>query len=316
MEKIFTEDDLIYIHNRGNSIEKIQQQLDFFIQGLPNVNLVRSAKVGDGIWQFSKEEVAVFVNYFDKYKKNYSIEKFVPASGAATRMFKFLNEFLNEFDADNDTINSYINKQNAKDISIFIFGLKNFPFYRELKEKTIQLYPNYYDLSSDIKYYILIKTLLSKEGLDYANKPKGILPFHVRDEKIITPIEENIFETEFFKKENQKTKIHFTINKEFQLDFEKITDQFSECEISYSYQNQSTDTLAVNHDNTPFRIEDNKLFFRPGGHGALIDNLNALQSDIIYIKNIDNVSQNHRIAIETNRTAERRCGHSTRQKSL
>ncbi|RTL11062.1 MAG: DUF4301 family protein [Flavobacteriaceae bacterium] len=301
MEKIFTEDDLIYIQSRGNSIEKIQQQLDFFIQGLPNVNLVRSAKVGDGIWQFSKEEVAVFVNYFDKYKKNYSIEKFVPASGAATRMFKFLNEFLNEFDADNDTINSYINKQNAKDISIFIFGLKNFPFYRELKEKTIQLYPNYYDLSSDIKYYILIKTLLSKEGLDYANKPKGILPFHVRDEKIITPIEENIFEAEFFKKDNQKTKIHFTINKEFQFDFEKITDQFSECEISYSYQNQSTDTLAVNNDNTPFRIEDNKLFFRPGGHGALIDNLNALQSDIIYIKNIDNVSQNHRIAIETNK---------------
>ena len=174
MEKIFTEDDLIYIQNRGNSIEKIQQQLDFFIQGIPKINLVRSAKVGDGIWQFSEEDTAVFVNYFDKHKVNYSIEKFVPASGAATRMFKFLNEFLNEFDAENDTINSYINKRNAKDISIFIFGLKNFPFYRELKEKTIQLYPNYYSLSSDKKYHALIKTLLSKEGLDFANKPKGI----------------------------------------------------------------------------------------------------------------------------------------------
>lgn len=301
MEKIFTEDDLIYIKNRGNSIDKIQQQLDFFIQGIPKINLVRSAKVDDGIWQFSEEDITVFVNYFDKHKVNYSIEKFVPASGAATRMFKFLNEFLNEFDVENDTVNSYINKRNAKDISIFIFGLKNFPFYRELKEKTIQLHPNYYSLSSDVKYYVLIKTLLSKEGLDFANKPKGILPFHVRDEKIITPIEENIFESDFFKKESQKTKIHFTITEEFQPDFEKITNQFSDCEISFSYQNQSTDTLAVNEDNTPFRIEGNKLFFRPGGHGALIDNLNALQSDIIYIKNIDNVSQNHRKVIETNK---------------
>ena len=93
MEKIFTEDDLIYIQNRGNSIEKIQQQLDFFIQGIPKINLVRSAKVGDGIWQFSEEETIDFVSYFDKHKSNYSIEKFVPASGAATRMFKFLNEF-------------------------------------------------------------------------------------------------------------------------------------------------------------------------------------------------------------------------------
>ena len=301
MEKIFTEDDLKYIQNRGNSIEKIQQQLDFFIQGIPKINLVRPAKVGDGIWQFSEEDATVFQNYFDKHKVNYAIEKFVPASGAASRMFKFLNEFLNDFDAENDTINGYINKRNAKDISIFIFGLKNFPFYRELKDKTIQLHPDYYLLSSDAKYNVLIRTLLSKEGLDFANKPKGILPFHMRDEKIITPIEENIFEAVFFIKENQKTKIHFTITEEFQLDFEKITNHFSDFEISFSYQNQSTDTLAVNEDNTPFRIEDDKLFFRPGGHGALIDNLNALQSDIIYIKNIDNVSQNHRKLIEKNK---------------
>ncbi len=299
MEKIFTEDDLIYIQNRGNSIDKIQQQLDFFIQGIPKINLVRSAKVGDGIWQFSEEETNHFVAYFDKHKANYSIEKFVPASGAATRMFKFLNEFLNEFDVENDTINSYINKRNAKDVSIFIFGFKNFPFYKELKEKTIQLHPNYYSLTNDTKQYLLIKTLLSKEGLDFANKPKGILPFHVIERKVITPIEENIFEADFFKKENKKSKIHFTITEEFQSDFEKITNQFLDYEISFSYQNQATDTLAVNEDNEPFRIEDNKLFFRPGGHGALIDNLNALESDIIFIKNIDNVSQNHRKIIET-----------------
>lgn len=130
MEKIFTEADLKYIKERGNSIDKVEQQLALFIQGIPKINLVKSATVGDGIWRFSENEINLFVTYFDKHKDKYTIEKFVPASGAATRMFKFLNEFLNEFDAENDTINSYINKKNAKDVSIFIFGLKNFPFYR------------------------------------------------------------------------------------------------------------------------------------------------------------------------------------------
>ena len=164
MEKTFTEADIKFINERGNSLEKVQQQLDFFIKGIPKINLVKSATIGDGIWRFSEEEILPLVSYFDKHKNQYTIEKFVPASGAATRMFKFLNEFLNEFDADNDTINSYINKKNAKDVSIFIFGLKNFPFYRELKEKTIDLFPNYYSLSNDKKQYVLIKTLLSEEG--------------------------------------------------------------------------------------------------------------------------------------------------------
>ena len=299
MEKTFTEADINYIKERGSSLEKVQQQLDFFIKGIPKINLIKSATIGDGIWRFSEEEIASFVSYFDKHKNKYTIEKFVPASGAATRMFKFLNEFLIEFDAKNDTINSYINKKNAKDLSIFIFGLKNLPFFKELKQKTIYLYSNYYSLSSDAKYYALIKTLLSKEGLNFANKPKGILPFHLKGNQTITPIEENIFEANFFKNANDKTKIHFTITKEFQPDFEGITNQFSDFEISFSYQDQSSDTLAVNEDNTPFRIENDKLLFRPGGHGALIENLNALQSDVIYIKNIDNVSQNNAHIIAT-----------------
>jgi hypothetical protein len=293
MEKNFTEKDINYIKARGNSVEKVTQQLSLFIQGIPKINLVKSATIGDGIWRFSEEEINTFVSYFDTYKSKYTIEKFVPASGAATRMFKFLNEFLNKFDKENETLNSYLNKNNAKDVSIFIFGLKNFPFYKELKEKTLELYPNYYTFSSDDKYYHLIKTLLSEDGLHFAHKPKGILPFHLKGGKIITPIEENIFEADFFKTDDKKTKIHFTITKEFQQDFEKITNRFKDCEISFSYQEESTDTLAVNEDNTPFRIEKDTLFFRPGGHGALIENLNTLYSDFIYIKNIDNVSQNH-----------------------
>ena len=121
MENIFTKEDINYINSKGSSVEKIKQQLDFFKQGIPKINLVRSATVNDGIYSFTENEVDFYVDYFDKNKAHFNIEKFVPASGAATRMFKFLNEFLNEFDIRNDTINSYINKHKAKDVSLFIF---------------------------------------------------------------------------------------------------------------------------------------------------------------------------------------------------
>jgi len=155
------------------------------------------------------------------------------------------------------------------------------------------LYPNFNDLEKDQRDYLMIKTLISKEHFNFANKPKGILPFHKVNKTNYSPIEEHIFESEFYRNPNQKTKIHFTISKEHQSEFEKITAQHDGFEITFSYQQSATDTLAVNPDNTPFRLENGELFFRPGGHGALIENLNALQSDIIFIKNIDNVSHNH-----------------------
>ena len=294
MEENFTEEDLKYIQERGNSLDKIKQQLFYFKNGFLMINLVKPAIIGDGIVSLDQKTVEEYSAFFDYNKDNYTIEKFVPASGAASRMFKFLSEFLNTFNIEKDTINSYINLSENKDLALFIFGLKNFPFYSELKVKTIELNTNYYSLTNDQKQYLLIKTLLSEEGLNFAQKPKGILPFHIDGLKVITPIEENIIEASFYKKENVKTKIHFTINKEFQNEFEKITNQFNDFEISFSYQDSSSDTIAVAVDNSLFRLEDNSLFFRPGGHGALIDNLNQLDSDFIFLKNIDNVSQNNR----------------------
>lgn len=293
MEEKFTEKDLKYIQKRGNSLDKIEQQLLYFKNGVPMINLVKPAIIGDGILSLSEKEVEEYSDFFDAHKSNYTIEKFVPASGAASRMFQFLNEFLNVFNFEKDTVNSYINSSGNKDLSLFIYGLKNFPFYSELKEKTIALQPNYYSLTNDQKQYFLIKTLLSEEGLNFAQKPKGILPFHIKDSKVVTPIEENIIEASFYKKEGVKTKIHFTINEEFQNEFEKITNRFEDFEINFSYQSSRSDTIAVHLDNSLFRLEDNTLFFRPGGHGALIENLNELKSEFIFLKNIDNVSQNN-----------------------
>ncbi|WP_396181304.1 DUF4301 family protein [Flavobacterium sp.] len=301
MEKIFSEIDLQQIVKRGNSLEKIMQQLHYFKNGIPTINLLKIASINDGIFQFSEQEIKEFCAYFDTYKDNYSIEKFVPASGAATRMFKSLNEFLTKFDPEKDTINSYVNLNKERDLSLFIVGLRSFPFYDELKEKTKKTFTDYANYNSDQKIYAIVKTLLTEKGLNFTNKPKGILPFHYRNDEILTPIDEHAFETDFYKKPNQKAKIHFTISKEFQNDFLKITNKYKDLEITFSYQTETSDTIAVNADNTPFRTPENELFFRPGGHGALIENLNQLQSDIVFIRNIDNVSQNNREVILTHK---------------
>lgn len=293
METNFNQTDIDYILKRGNSIEKVIRQLEFFKEGITKAQLVKSATKGDGIWVFDESETNQLITYFDKHKNHYCIEKFVPASGAASRMFKFLSEFLNEYDPENDTINSYINHHQNKDLSVFLVGLKNFPFYLSVKEKVKQLYPDFLELDKDRRDYLLIKTLLANEHFNFAGKPKGVLPFHFTNEGFATPVDEHLAEASYYASKDKTTKIHFTVSEEHQKEFEQIAANYDGFTITFSYQSESTDTIAVNPDNTPFRLENDTLFFRPGGHGALIKNLNDLTSDIVFIKNIDNVSQNH-----------------------
>ena len=274
-------------------MEIIQKQLTFFKEGFAKINLVRSAIKNYGINVYSEEEVQKYIAFFDDNIEKHTIEKFVPASGAATRMFQFLLEFIKDFDVEKDSLNAYINRTKCANLSVFLVGLKSFPFYQELKQKTIEIYPDYYSKEKEVRSYFLIKTLLSKAYFDFANKPKGILPFHQKEDTILSPIEEHIKEAVFYEIPNQKTKIHFTVSPEHQSAFENITSKHENIAVSFSFQQEKTDTLAVSNQNKPLRSSDGALVFRPGGHGALIANLNALSSDVIFIKNIDNVSQNH-----------------------
>jgi hypothetical protein len=293
MEKIFNERDLKYIAEKGLSIDKIEKQLSFFSNGIPKINLYKSAIINDGIINYSNFEIEDFCDYFDMQKDNYQIMKFVPASGAASRMFKFLTEFLNEFDFEKGSINSYLNHKKKNELKVFLVGISKFPFYEEIKKRIIDLNPDLDKLTKDQKDHLFIKMMLTDEKFNFANKPKGVLPFHFKKNKIVTPIEEHIDESNFYQLFHQKPKIHFTVSKEHQNDFKIITDRYENVNISYSYQHEHTDTIAVDLNNIPFRVSDGSLFFRPGGHGALIENLNQLDSDIIFIKNIDNVSHNH-----------------------
>jgi len=291
MENLFSEKDIAYIASKGYELEKIKQQLAFFQKGVAPLHLVKSATVGDGIQLLTSDEKLFFSRYFDTEKSKHRLEKFVPASGAATRMFQFLNAFLNDFDPNTDTVTGYINKTGDQNLNVFIVGIRKFPFHAQLKEKTRELFPEYSTFSRDQKVHAIIHTLLHTTGLDFASKPKGVLPFHLKNNQLITPLEAHIAEAKQLSDRSEKGRIHFTISEEFQADFEALVSKHSDVAVHFSYQNETTDTLAVDEHNNPFRLSDGSLLFRPAGHGALIENLNQVDADVIFIKNIDNVSQ-------------------------
>lgn len=302
----FSSQDFVSIYKRNVEFSVIKSHLKLFSEGITKSNIIRPAIVGDGIFSFSKSELDDLAAHFHTNSKNLKIMKFVPASGAASRMFKFLNEFLTEFDRSNDTINSYINRKNSASLAVFLAGIDKFPFYETIKDILIELNPEYFSWSSDEKHYYFIKMLLDPEFFNFSNKPKAILPFHRYSDHTATPIEEHLMEAAVYANSNGISNLHFTISEIHKSQFEKIIEKEvrkveqkfnTEINIEFSFQSPSTDTLAVCLDNEPFRTENGELLFRPAGHGALINNLNNIDADVIFIKNIDNVIQNHIDAI-------------------
>ncbi|HEY4627716.1 MAG TPA: DUF4301 family protein, partial [Flavobacterium sp.] len=298
----FSSRDFVQIFDNGISLETIQSHLDIFKTGTPKTILDRPATINDGILKISEIEFQEFATRFDAEKSNLKLQKFVPASGAASRMFKFLNEFLNEFDFENESINAYINRKKAANLTVFLTGMEKFPFFETINERLKEVYPDFDSWKKDQKNYHFIKTILASEHFDFANKPKGILPFHKYKSHIATPVEEHLNESILYATSNKVSHLHFTVSEIHQELFENVINKVksnmeaqseTSIDIDFSYQKISTDTIAVDLDNIPFRNDFGKLFFRPGGHGALIENLNALNADIIFIKNIDNVIQNH-----------------------
>ncbi len=303
----FNTHDFADIYSRGIAIETILKQLDIFKNGIAKATLKKPALYNDGIFKLPEEKAIEYAALFDSKKEDYKLTKFVPASGAATRMFKFLLEFITEYDPERETINGYINRKKDNDLSVFLVGLEKFPFYKEIAEVVAQE-EGFDSWKKDQKRYTFIKTMLNSKVFDFANKPKGILPFHDYGDFIATPIFEHLKETVAYAASNNEANVHFTISEDhldgFLDSIQQVkTDIEKESGIpikfGFSYQQKNTDTLAVNTDDTPFRDSENHLFFRPGGHGALIENLGKLDADIVFIKNIDNVSHNniHTIAL-------------------
>ncbi|MEO8515389.1 MAG: DUF4301 family protein [Flavobacterium sp.] len=304
LEKIFgfAAADFDQIDFSGISLKKIAQELSLFQSGIPRITLEKPATIRHGIIALSEEETKKFAEKFDAKKSKIQLEKFVPASGAASRMFKFLSEFLLDFKPDSETINAYINRTNNTSLSVFLIGMTKFPFHKAISDRLNTKYPDFKSWDRDKKNYFFIKTLLDQDEFNFSNKPKGILPFHDYSNHIVTAIEEHLKEIANYSASNNIAKIHFTISEEHQDDFEKIIGEIKpdieehnnvSIQVSFSKQHKSTDTIAVNFNNKPLRDGANQLIFRPGGHGALINNLNNITADIVFIKNIDNVSHNN-----------------------
>ena len=286
---MFSDQDIQQITQRGSALETVQSQIENFKKGFPFLPIKEAASVGNGIIKLSEEDLEKRIAYYDeKVAAGTEPLKFVPASGAASRMFKALFEALEACENQSEEEVLQSNKAAAQ----YIENLDKFAFSSELKEK-IAADGATENIKNKIDY------LLSAKGLDYGRKPKGLLKFHSYENGARTPFEEHLVEgAKYSRNSNGKVQLHFTVSPEHQPGFEallaEVKDRYEKeldvvFDVSFSQQKPSTDTIAVDKQNQPFRNNDGSLLFRPGGHGALIENLNDLTADVIFIKNIDNV---------------------------
>ena len=285
-----SEKDLKQIAQRGITPEQIETQLHQFETGFPFLRLEAAAAVGNGIVAPTEEERKKYVAAWQAYKaQGRRVVKFVPASGAASRMFKNMFAFV---DAPYDVPTTDFEKKYFQDI-------EKFAFYDALDAVCQKnLGKNIKTLLAEGQYKAVAAQMLKPEGLNYGQLPKGMLLFHKYAEGARTPMEEHLVEGALYAASKGEAHVHFTVSHEH-MDFFKAkvaekADGFAKkydvkYDITFSEQKPSTDTIAANPDNTPFREADGSLLFRPGGHGALIENLNEIDADVIFIKNIDNV---------------------------
>lgn len=297
----FSKKDIEQINKKGLTVERVNKQIELFKKGIPFIKLVRAATTGSGIVSASEEQINASISGFEGKKDNLKIVNFVPASGAATRMFKFLFTFLKKYEPEKESINSYINKNKIKELSVFLVGLEKLPFFEEVVTKIHKIVPGFNKLPYDQQRYEFIKTMLDEDRLHYSSFPKGLLPFHRYQDYTATAFEEHLFETALYSASNKVANLHYTISEKhehkFDQEFKHIEEDVEEktntkFNISFSYQKHATDTISVDNKNQPFREDDGSIMFRPSGHGALIENLNDIDADIIFIKNIDNVVVN------------------------
>lgn len=288
-----TEADKRQLEKKGISKEKVLGQIETFKEGIPFVRLEKAAVVSDGISRFSEAEEQMFIKIFEDAKKKVSLLKFVPASGAASRMFKAMFNFLDTYDPKTETFGAYLERTKDKDVKAFFDGYQNFAFYDLIQDRIAGK-----TSSGDEEKYLFVKEMLLPEGLDFGFYPKGLLPFHDYGGYSATPFEEHLKEAVAYARGNNGANLHFTISEQhgemFKKEFEKVGERVAKetktsFTVNYSFQKPSTDTIAVTLDNKPFRNSDGSLLFRPAGHGSLVENLNEQDADIIFIKNIDNV---------------------------
>ncbi|MCR4773457.1 MAG: DUF4301 family protein [Prevotella sp.] len=288
---MLTQQDKEQIASKGITEEQVYQQLKDIENGFPFLKIEAAATIGNGILSLNEDSRKHYIDVWNDYKKNSgkTIYKFVPASGAASRMFKNMFAFVN---ADYDVPTTDFEKN-------FFENINRFAFYEELSDKCKKnTGKTVVELMNEGNYKEVAAEMLLEKGLNYGQLPKGMLLFYNYEDGARTPMEEHLVEAALYANANGEANVHFTVSHEHLEYFKKkVADNVERYakrfgvtyNISFSEQSPSTDTIAANMDNTPFRQDDGTLLFRPGGHGALIKNLNDIDADVVFIKNIDNV---------------------------
>jgi hypothetical protein len=280
---MFNESDLKQFSKKGILTETVEMQIKQLTEGFPYINIIKAATCNDGILTLSNARVNELVTLYENKCNQENIVKFVPASGAASRMFKSLYEF-NEG-------KSSLKSDHFDSAENFFKHLPKFAFYDDLMQ-----FAGKYDNENEKKE--IISCLLDENGLNYGNLPKGLLKFHRYDEGAKTPLEEHLTEGVLYACSKKRVRIEFTVSPEHKSSFlnllETVKGKYESnynvnFDIEFSLQKESTDTIAVDMNNQAFRNTDGSILFRPGGHGALIENLNDIDADIVFVKNIDNI---------------------------
>ncbi|TRX70420.1 DUF4301 family protein [Carboxylicivirga sp. M1479] len=287
---MLTNKDLTQLKTKGITESNIKEQLEHFAKGFAFANLQKAATLNDGILSISdtKKELLI-TKYKQAVNEGLKTLKFVPASGAATRMFKALFEFLQQSEleqAESLTKAPFLE---------FFKRINDFAFADDVP--SIQNNKNNNSFNAQ-EARLIIEQILMDGGLNYGHLPKGLLKFHKSENGNTTPLEEHLTETAQYASNSTQGRVHFTVSPEHHKLFQQqLAGSIAEYEskhnikydVSFSFQKQSTDTIAVHPNNEAFRQENGELLFRPAGHGALIENLNDLDAELIFIKNIDNV---------------------------
>ena len=291
IEMNFSCKDKEQIEAHGLSLAQVEQQLERFQKGFAPSDVVRAARAGDGIERLSSQMIETYCQAFEQDKDKYVLAKFVPASGAASRMFKDLYDYV---DSDKSI-------EECPQVSELIDNIDKFAFAAVLDDKLKTQGGSLSTYLAERKYKQIVKTILQPDGLDYGQSPKALILFHDYGSQVRTALEEHLVEAaNFCVNRDKHIHLHFTISPQH---LDKVQSLLNEVlpryeatfgvkyYIQLSVQKSSTDTIAVNLDNTPARDHKGRLIFRPSGHGALIENLQETSGDIVWVKNIDNVEK-------------------------
>ena len=295
----FSERDLAQLRRRGIPPERAVAYLETFATGVPHAALDRPCTGGDGIMVIDEGDLDRLCRRSNEAAQAGRFLKFVPASGAATRMFQPLLAAGNHAAGTETTVDGLRDRPEYPALREFMASIERFAFHPELTAALERQGRRLQPLRDAGRFREVLDCLLGVEGLGYGELPKAVIPFHRYPNDCRTPIAEHLVQARAHVRDRSGTvRVHFTVSAEHRTAVEhhlaeacrRYEGNDARYDVTLSEQRPDTDTLAAGLDNRPFRQRDGSLSLRPGGHGALLANLNDLKADIVFIQNIDNVA--------------------------